>query len=159
MKTLTPIAAAMLVAFSVNTFADNNMAILIQVGNGNMADADQSDPTILNNLIVQTLIGTSNNSAASQTTGTSHSMAANLQVGELNSSNSLQQSDTSFSSIFINQVGSMNEADIIQLGSALSLAFIAQLGIGNMHTATQSGVDQTARVVQIGNDNMATITQ
>ncbi|MFA0814111.1 hypothetical protein [Microbulbifer epialgicus] len=109
MKTLHPIAAAVLIGFSVNAFSDNNHAILVQVGGGNMAVADQSDLTIRNNLIVQAQIGTANDSDASQTTGTSNSVATHLQVGELNTSESLQQFNTSQSNIFINQVGSMNE--------------------------------------------------
>ncbi|MCO1337144.1 hypothetical protein MO867_22750, partial [Microbulbifer sp. OS29] len=52
MKLLTSIAVGMFMTISINTFADNNEAILFQVGNHNVANTFQSDPTIHDNLIV-----------------------------------------------------------------------------------------------------------
>ncbi|WP_445366192.1 hypothetical protein ACJJJB_10265 [Microbulbifer sp. ANSA001] len=68
MKALTSIAVAMLVAFSGNTFADNNTAILFQAGSNNMVVTTQ-DPSTHNNLIVQVQVGDSNDSEASQALG------------------------------------------------------------------------------------------
>ncbi|WNZ57591.1 hypothetical protein QT397_09690 [Microbulbifer sp. MKSA007] len=111
MNVMKPISLGVFVAMaSAVAFSADNTYQVTQIGSGNSATGEQSDPTVNGSTIIQ------------------------LQIGESNQAVAMQESSTEFSTIIQRQVGSNLSANAVQMDSVLSTSIQNQFGEGVLQT-------------------------